>query len=191
MTRLAASVALGAALLPLHAAEVKRPSPPLTINLAPSGQIQLDNFKGKVVLLEFLSTTCPHCQNASQIMERLYKEYGPRGFQPVGAAFNEMSHMLVADYVKQFKLSYPVGYVSRDTVMQYLKRSPMLRMSVPQLVFVDRNGVIRQHIDSTVNEQFFMDEEKNMRTVIEALLKESAEAPKPAAKKKTTAKKSS
>ncbi len=67
----------------------------------------------------------------------------------------------------------------------------MLIMYVPQLVFLDRKGVIRAQYPG--GDKFYQDEEKNMRTQIESLLKETGTAPvKPAAAtEKKTAKKSS
>ena len=134
---------LGWPLAALLAAQVPRPAPEFVIKLTSGQQLLLSQYRGKVVALEFLSTTCPHCQTCSALLDRLYKEYGPRGFQPLGVAFNEMAGMLV-----------------------------------PQLIFIDRQGIIRgQHGGE---DDFFKDEEKNMRARIEGLLKE------PAAARKTT-----
>jgi hypothetical protein len=43
---------------------------------------------------------------------------------------------------------------------------------VPQLVFIDRKGVIRAQYAG--NDPFFKDEERNVRAQIEGLLKEGA-----------------
>src|SRR5690242_17861157 len=45
------------------AAEVGKPTPALTIQQLPSGPAQLSQYKGKVVALALINTTCPHCQN--------------------------------------------------------------------------------------------------------------------------------
>ena len=53
---------------------VPRKSPEFTI-LAPSGQrTLLSSLKGKVVLIEFLWTNCPHCQRASRTIAKLHQE---------------------------------------------------------------------------------------------------------------------
>ncbi len=169
-------LALG--LASLQGADVPRKAPELAVQLTNGQQVLLSNYAGKVVLIEFVHTTCPHCQQDSGVVERLYKEYGPRGFQPIGAAFNDNAALLVPDFVKMLGLTYPVGTVPRDTVMEYLQHSYAEPLYVPQLVFVDRQGVIRaQH--GGVNDDFLRgDFEQHMRDQIEALLKE------PAAKKK-------
>src|ERR1700688_2163685 len=80
---------------------VPRKAPELTI-VEPSGkQTLLSSFKGKVVVIEFLYTTCPHCQAASQVFTKLQRELGPRGFQAVGVAFNDNAQMLVPQFVQQ------------------------------------------------------------------------------------------
>jgi peroxiredoxin len=152
------------------AAEVPRPAPEFAIHLIDGKQILLSQFRGKVVALEFLQTTCPHCQNCSVLLNRLYKEYGPRGFQPLGVAFNEMATLLVPDYIRQFQLTFPVGVAARDQVIDFLQYPPARIMYVPQLVFIDRKGIIRAYYPG--NDKFFENEEPNMRAEIEALLKE-------------------
>jgi peroxiredoxin len=171
--------AFGAAIFP---SDLPRPAPELAIQMPSGEQIKMSRYKGKVVVLEFLSTTCPHCQRASQILNSLYKEFGPRGFQPVGAAFNPMAGMLVADYAKQFGLQFPVGSVTREQVYEYLQRSPILMLTVPQIVFIDRQGTLRIHKDSNLDTEWFREEEKNMRATLESLLKEPVSS-KPAAAK--------
>ena len=43
-----------------------RPAPELVIKSATGQEQLLSKFRGKVVAVEFLLTTCPHCQKASQ-----------------------------------------------------------------------------------------------------------------------------
>jgi hypothetical protein len=98
-----------------------------------------------------------------------------------------MAAMLVPDYVKELQLSFPVGVAEREPVLGLLQYSPIERMLVPQLIFIDRKGVIRaQHSGDS---PFFADEEKSMREQIEALLKEPAGRKTPGTKpKKATSK---
>jgi peroxiredoxin len=156
--------------LPLLGAVVPRPAPEFVIKTPDGRQVLLSQFRGKVVALEFLFTTCPHCQNCSQIMERVYKDLGPRGFQPLGAAFNPDAQLLVPEYVRQFSLTFPVGASPREPVLDFLQHSEVMRFLVPQLVFIDRKGVIR--LQTSGEDDFFKEEEKNMRAEVEKLLAE-------------------
>ena len=152
--------------------KVPRPSPEFAVNLPKGGQVLLSQQRGKVVAMLFVLTTCPHCQNTTVLMSRLQREYGPRGFQVMESAFNEMAGMLVGDFIDRFQPSFPMGYNNRESVMEYVQIPTTVRTYVPIIVFIDRKGIIRaQH---TGEDDFFREDqqEKNMRTMIESLLRE-------------------
>jgi len=158
--------------LPAVAADVPRQAPELAVALPDGRQLLLSQFRGQVVLIEFLFTTCTHCQHSSVILERLRNELGPRGFQVIGVAFNENALMLVPDFVRQLGLTFPVGVGGRDEVLSYLQHPLVKPLYVPQMVIVDRQGIIRaQHGGE---DDFFTNLEPNLRAVIEVLLKEPA-----------------
>jgi len=187
VTRRLLGIGIGLGLLAasLIAAEVPRPAPELAIRLVNGQQLLLSHYRGKVVALEFLYTTCPHCQNCSVGLNRLYQEYRPRGFQALGVAFNDSASLLVDDYVKQLQLTFPVGVGSREEVMSFLQHPLMEILYVPQLVFIDRKGAIRAQYRG--RDDFFLNEEVNTRAQVELLLREAATRPK-ASKTKPAAK---
>jgi thiol-disulfide isomerase/thioredoxin len=159
-----------------EAPPVLRKSPEFVIKFVDGKQMLLSSLKGKVVALLMVHTTCPHCQRTSQVFTQLYKEYGPRGFQPVDAAFNTMANMYVADFVKNFNIGYPVGYSSPEDVMAYLNYNVMERYTVPQIVWIDRKGDIRSQTPAA-GEDATLYTEGYWRNMIETLLKEPATAP--------------
>ena len=156
----------------MMAVEVPRKSPEFAAALPQGGQLLLSQYRGKVVCIEFLFTTCPHCQATTRLMNTLYDEYGTKGFQPLGVAFNDANAQLVTDYVRQFNAKYPIGYATRDAVTTYLQLTPESRLSVPQIVFIDRKGVIRQQSLPSMDEK--TGTEQNIRHMIETLLSEPA-----------------
>ncbi len=158
------------AVLPLFAIRVPRPAPELTFKLANGQVMKLSRFKGKVVALEFLLTTCPHCKRTSGVLRDMYAEYGPKGFQVLGVAINEGAEKLVEPFRAELNLDYPVGYVSRDAAVDFLEHPIMLTMWMPQLVFIDRKGVIRAQYGGA--DEFFRNQEQNIRQMIEKLLAE-------------------
>ncbi len=170
------SIVLLALALAAVAAEIPRRAPEFAFQLPDGQQVLLSGFRGKVVLLEMLYTTCPHCQHSAQMLSRFSKEYGPRGFQPLGVAFNDMASLLVPDFIKQVQANFPIGYAPRDPVLAFLQHPTILRFVVPQMVLVDRKGMIRSQTAAEGDETFY--EEKSLRAKIEALLKEPAAASK-------------
>lgn len=164
---------------------VPRPSPEFQIEMVDGSRTLLSSFKGtgKVVCVEFLLTTCPHCQATVQILNRMYQEFGPRGFQPIGVAVNDMAKMVVPDFVKQFNVKFPVGYSARPQVYNYLELPTMLMLTVPRIVFIDKKFTIAaQHVGG---DEFFKSEEANMRAMISSLLG-AAKAPAKAPVKKAS-----
>ena len=133
------------------AAPVPRPSKEFTIVL-PSGQQKLlSSYRGKVVMMAFMFTTCSHCQALSKIITKLQGELGPKGFQAVGAVFNDdvntptagVNAQVTANFVSQFAAGFPVGYASQASVLSYLGHSDIERWVVPQIAILDRKGVVR------------------------------------------------
>ncbi len=183
---LALTLGIGAA----FAVDVPRKSPELAFTLPDGKQALLSQYRGKVVALEFLLTTCPHCQRASSVLEKLYKEFGPRGVQVLGVAINQpptgtTPGQQAASYVKTLALSYPVGFTAHEMAADYLQNPIMARMLMPQLVLIDRKGMIQAQYAG--DNPFFEEakEEANMREAIEKILKEGTAAKKPAAKTKS------
>ena len=85
---------------------VPRPSPEFVIK-GLTGQALLSQFRGKIVLLAFIQTTCPHCQNSVGILSKIQNEYGPKGFQSLAAAFNDLAAQLLPEFVKPFRPRLP------------------------------------------------------------------------------------
>jgi cytochrome oxidase Cu insertion factor (SCO1/SenC/PrrC family) len=70
----------------LAGAEIPRQAPEYAFTLPGGKQDLLSNYKGKVIALEFLFTTCPHCQTSARTLSKLQGEFGAKGFQALGVA---------------------------------------------------------------------------------------------------------
>lgn len=151
-----------------------RPSPEFAINMNNGSQVLLSQHKGKVVALAFILTYCSHCQFTTQILSKLQNEYGPRGFQVLASATEDMARMAVPDFVRKFAPPFPVGFNNRPDVMSYLQHPVMFQLFMPQVVVIDRAGIIRAQFAG--DDKFFAEaeQEKNFRNLIEPLLKENA-----------------
>jgi peroxiredoxin len=179
------------------AAPVPRPSKELTVATPQGQQILLSSLKGKVCVVQFLFTWCPHCQTFSKVLTQLNVQYGPRGFQSLGVAFeDDVTKEKAVSYTKQFA-GFPVGVSSRATVFSYLGLSELERIGVPQIVVIDRKGVIREQ--TTADGGGPLSGVDHLKPLIERLLAEGAASKAPAksgdtkktAEKKTADKKTS
>ncbi|MGA2721689.1 MAG: TlpA disulfide reductase family protein [Bryobacteraceae bacterium] len=159
------------------AADPPRPSPPLAIERVGAPALDLSQYRGKVVALALISTTCPHCQELTRLLIPLSDEYAPRGVQVLECAFNDDAKQTIAGFVRQFQPPFPVGWTTHDAVMGYLQRSIIdtRPVYVPHMVFLDRRGMIEA--DYPGESDFFKDTATtatNIRAELEKLLKAPA-----------------
>jgi thiol-disulfide isomerase/thioredoxin len=155
------------------ASPVPRPAPPLDIVDSTGKHNVISNYKGKVVVVQFLLTTCPHCQVFSQMLDRFQAEYGPKGFQALGAAVNEATPEMAKDYHAQYAQAFPVGPLVREPMLAFMGISVMDRPGFPQIAVVDRKGQIREQTTADMAPQQ-LQIEGHLRTLVEKLLAEGA-----------------
>jgi len=183
-----AALLISAVFLQAAVPPVPRHAPEFVIHFPDGSQSLLSSYRGKVVALLFVYTTCIHCQHTSQVFSQLNTEFGARGFQPLDVAFNDMANLFVKDFVKEFGVNYPVGFSPREPVLDYLGIPVIERFVVPQIVWIDRKGNIRSQTPPLGDDKLL--KETYWREMIETLLKEPAEsAKKPPVHKATSAKK--
>jgi thiol-disulfide isomerase/thioredoxin len=193
-TALAASFTLQAA------APVPRPTKEFTIILPSGKQALLSSYRGKVVMMAFMFTTCPHCQALSKVITKLQGELGPRGFQAVGAVFNDevntpnnaANAQVTANFVNQFQVGFPLGFAPRESVLSYLGISDIESWVVPQIAIIDRKGLVRAQSESRGTAQ--LQTEDYLRKYLGELLDEGrakSAAPAKGAPKKAVDKKAS
>jgi len=161
----------------LWAAEIPRPAPDLAIPLPNGKQVKVSDYRGKVLCLMFILTTCPHCQDTTKMWEKIYPELAPQGFEVVEAAINDNPD--VPGFVSQFKVPFPVGTAGVIPAWDYLQYPHEKRALVPFLVFIDRKGVIRAQYTGADEAFFDNQQEQHMRDEAEKLLNEGAGKAKP------------
>lgn len=182
------TIALGAALLmtaaAVRAAEVPRKSPDFAVTLEGGKQLRLSQYRGKVVVLAFILTTCPHCQTTIGLLSKDQNQFGGRGLQVVACALERAAPENVPGFIQKFQPPFPVGYnTDSQGVLNYLQHPPAEVPYMPMLVFIDRQGTIRAQYEG--RDPFILDEtkqEQNLRGKIEEMLKSGPE--KGAARKK-------
>ena len=159
----AAAQAAGPEALPII-----RKAPQLTFKLPGGGQKTLAQYAGKVIALEFIETTCPHCQAASHVMTKLQQELGARGFQAIDLAINTTADTDISSFKLTQQTDFLVGFIDPYQMMAFMGISPGTRFVVPQLVLIDRTGNIRLSTPPTYEEE--VTKEDNLRPKVITLL---------------------
>lgn len=182
---------LAVSTLAVPSAAVPRKAPEFSFYDSLGKAVSLSSFKGKVVALEFLFIGSMHCVRVAQTLNKLGEELGPRGFQPVAVAFSapqsQADAATVDNFVQSYRLAFPVGYTDKDNVDRFLSRSKDDILNIPQVVIIDRAGMIRAQSGNRPGDPKLEDGD-SLRTLLDGLLKESppkTPPPKPASPSKT------
>jgi peroxiredoxin len=151
---------------------VPRKSPEFTITDPSGKQLLLSSLKGKIVVMPFMFTTCPHCQREAQMLTTLQKEFAGRGVVMMGTVFNDANGAMAAQFQKEFNVGFPVGFATRDQVVSYLGLSVLDRWVVPQVAIIDKQGNIVAQSAATGTPE--LQDEAYLRTFLDKLTKGSA-----------------
>ncbi|MBF0507091.1 MAG: TlpA family protein disulfide reductase [Nitrospirae bacterium] len=118
-------------------------APSFVLSTVKSDRISLDNYKGKVVMVEFFATWCPPCRTAAPEMESIYEKYRDKGFVVLAVSIDEgpTAVSAVSKFVKEFNITYPVLLDDGKASRQYQL------ISIPTSFIVDKQGKLRnKHI---------------------------------------------
>jgi hypothetical protein len=161
---------LSASILGL-AADAPRPALPLSIERLNAPPVTIAQYRGKVVALTFILTSCSHCQDLTKILDRLAPEYAPRGVQFVECAVNGNAKAEIKEFLQRFQPPFPVGWANESAARAFLRMPPANErpLYIPHMVFLDRGGMIRNEIPA--ESDFFNNAEANIRAELEKLLK--------------------
>lgn len=89
---------------------VGQPAPDFTLSDTEGTQHTLSAQKGKVVMLEFMATWCPHCQDEAPMYERLREKYAGQGVEIWGINATPRNHTQTGaatmDDLKWFRETY-------------------------------------------------------------------------------------
>jgi peroxiredoxin len=163
------------------AAELPRKATDFAIQTGPEKYIWLSDYPGKTVVMAFILTTCPHCQFTTGLLNKIHKEYADKGVVVFESAIEPMSSLHIPDFVKNFGVTFPVGYNEQNYAGKFLGREENEPMFMPQVVIIDPKGMIRAQFggdDLTFSEAI---QETTLREKLDEIVNGQA-APKPPAR---------
>jgi peroxiredoxin len=106
-------------------------------------QRDLQDYRGKIVLLDVMQTTCPHCARLADILEKVHAKYGDKVavLSIVNPPDNQGS---VARFTEEHTITTPMLFDCGQVAVSYLKATPQNpKVNVPHLFLIDGQGMIR------------------------------------------------
>jgi len=160
------------ALAPGFAQQIPRKAPDLTIHYGGTRSGLIGDYRGKVILVMFFLTGCPHCQHTTELLNPIQTDLAKRGFQVVGVAINQDAQQNLDEFKKTYKPTFPVGYADYMDAAAFASFDAAKRIVAPILVFIDWHGMVRFQTSGD-DASFFNDKEAdNIRAQAQKLLDE-------------------
>jgi thiol-disulfide isomerase/thioredoxin len=149
--------------LPAFAASSSGPAPAFSLSARGGKTIDLAQFKGQVVMINFWASWCGPCRTEMPILEDIYKKYKPMGFTMLAVNVEPDTAAAEAWLSKLSKpVTFPVAF-DTDSKVSKLYKVP----GMPTTVFVDRKGNVR-----VLHKGYKPGDENIYLTQIRSLLKE-------------------
>jgi thiol-disulfide isomerase/thioredoxin len=104
--------------------------------------LRLSSLRGHIVLLDFFSATCPHCQAHAPFVAELAKRYRERGLIVINMCANNpyVDRGEVEKYVRNAGIENDVVWTPSELIRLYLTPLPDGRYGVPQAVLFGYDG---------------------------------------------------
>ncbi|MEP7311332.1 MAG: TlpA disulfide reductase family protein [Pseudomonadota bacterium] len=127
----------GALALPGLALTPAGSAPEFQLAAMTGSSVNLAQYKGQVVMINFWATWCGPCRQEMPVLEQLYKKYKPLGFTMIGVNVEPDSAGAV-EWLKSTPVTFPILF---DTDSKVSKLYAVAGM--PSTVIVDRKGQMR------------------------------------------------
>jgi cytochrome c biogenesis protein CcmG, thiol:disulfide interchange protein DsbE len=126
----------------------------------------LQDFRGKVVLIDFMRTDCPKCQEVTKILEQAKAKFGDR-IQILSVVNDRIDNAgTVKKYVAGNSATSPFLFDCGQMMAAYLQLTPQNpTVHFPHVVVVDKAGMIRRDLSEDAATL------QNITSAVEPLLK--------------------
>jgi cytochrome c biogenesis protein CcmG/thiol:disulfide interchange protein DsbE len=130
---------------------VGQPAPVFSLKDANGQSVHTEDYKGKVVLLDFWATWCGPCKVEIPWFIDFERQFKDRGFAVVGVSMDEDGWSAIKPYVQNMKMNYRVLLGNDDVSTAYGGLD-----SLPTTLLIDRQGKIASvHVGVTMGKEEF------------------------------------
>jgi thiol-disulfide isomerase/thioredoxin len=134
------------------------PAPTFSLPARGGSTIDLSQFKGQVVMINFWASWCVPCRQEMPLLDSIYKKYKPLGFTLLSVNV-EPEQKDAENFLKQTPVTFPVVFDAKSKVSGLYNVQGM-----PTTVFIDRKGNVRlMHVSyKTGDENLYMDQIRSL-----------------------------
>jgi cytochrome c biogenesis protein CcmG/thiol:disulfide interchange protein DsbE len=119
-------------------AQSNTPAPSVGLKDIKGHRFSLNEYKGKVVLVNFWATWCPPCRKEIPDFIRMQREYRDNGLQIIGITYPPQTAAEVRRFAKRLRMNYPVAIGTKAIKSRFTSSE-----TLPVTVVIDREGRVR------------------------------------------------
>lgn len=108
-----------------------------------------EDYRGKVLIVDFMQTACPVCQRLTDTLLQIKEKYGDR-IAVMSILTLPDNFQTVDKFATDRKIPWPMLFDSGQVMMSYLKVTPANpRVEFPHVFLIDGKGTIRNDFGAT------------------------------------------
>ena len=126
---------------------IGKPAPEFHVKDLDGGDLSLEKYRGKIILLDFWAVWCPPCRAETPHLKRTYEKFKNEGFEIIGISLDHDKAELL-QYIKEEDITWPQFFnggwhhVEND---DNINLTLLYRIGwIPQGYLIDHEGVIRK-----------------------------------------------
>jgi cytochrome c biogenesis protein CcmG/thiol:disulfide interchange protein DsbE len=132
------------------------PYPPNYDKVSSSELINLSDYRGKVVILDFWATWCPPCRKGIPDLVELKDQYGEKGVEIIGISLDGITRggttkKDVVPFIKEYGINYPIVEGDMNIYQQY----GGIR-SIPTSFVIDKQGYIVSYYQGLIEKNRYV-----------------------------------
>ncbi|WP_369234030.1 TlpA family protein disulfide reductase [Streptomyces sp. R21] len=131
----------------------RTPIPDLSGPTVDGKQLDVDDYKGKVVVLNIWGSWCGPCRLEAENFEKVYKDVKDDGVQFVGINTRDSGLTLPRAFEKEHGITYPSLYDPTGRLMLRFKKGTLNPQLIPSTLIVDRDGKVASRTLQALSEE--------------------------------------
>ncbi|GAA2281870.1 TlpA disulfide reductase family protein [Streptomyces atrovirens] len=116
-------------------------------------QLDVADYKGKVVVLNVWGSWCNPCRAEAKYFAKVSKEYADQGVQFVGINTRDGSTTAALAFEEDFGIPYPSLYDPKGKLMLRFEKGTLNPQAVPSTLVLDREGRIAARSLTSLSEE--------------------------------------